>query len=320
MKKKVLAMALTGGMILSGLGMMQASAADTLYLATGGDTGTYFAVGSVLATVLNPVLEESSLTVTSSGASKANIQMIDDEDADLATVQNDVMYYAYNGIDLFEEEGAYTSFAAVAGLYDETVQIVTCDSSIKTVADLAGKTVSVGDAGSGVEFNAKQILAAYDLTFDDIKVVNASFGDSADSLKDGKIDAAFVVAGAPTTAVVDLATVKDIVLVQLDEEHIENLQSQYDFYTKTVIPAGTYNGFDEDATTVSVRATLIASNDVSEDAIYALLSAMFENKDALVEGHAKFEFLNLEDAVKGMIVPFHPGAVKYYAEQGITVE
>ena len=320
MKKKVMAMALTGAMLLSGLGMMQASAADTLYLATGGDTGTYFAVGSVLATVLNPLLEQSSLTVTSSGASKANIQMIDDEDADLATVQNDVMYYAYNGIDLFEEEGEYTSFAAVAGLYDETVQIVTCDSSIKTVADLAGKTVSVGDAGSGVEFNAKQILAAYDLTFDDIKVVNASFGDSAESLKDAKIDAAFVVAGAPTTAVVDLSTVKDISLVQLDEEHIAKLQDEYDFYTETVIPAGTYTGYDEDATTVSVRATLIASTEVSEDAVYELLKAMFDNQDALIEGHAKFELLNLEDAVKGISVPFHPGAVKYYAEQGIEVE
>ncbi len=319
MRKQILAVALTCA-VVAGCFSSSAFAAEKLELATGGTTGTYYAVGGVLATVLNPLLEDINITVTSTGASKANIQIIDDGDAQLATVQNDVMYYAYNGTSLFEDEGAYDSFSTVAGLYDETVQIITCDASIKTVADLAGKTVSVGDAGSGVEFNAKQILEAYGLSFDDIKVVNASFGDSADSLKDGKIDAAFVVAGAPTTAVVDLATVKDIVLVQLDEEHIENLQSEYDFYTKTVIPAGTYNGFDEDATTVSVRATLIASNDVSEDAIYALLSAMFENKDALVEGHAKFEFLNLEDAVKGMSVPFHPGAVKYYAEQGITVE
>ena len=313
-------MVLTGGMVLAGLSAVSAAAADNLTLATGGTTGTYYAVGGVMATVLNPLLENSSLTVTSTGASKANIQLIDDEDADLALVQNDVMYYAYNGIDLFEEEGAYDTFAAVAGLYDETVQIVTCDSSIQTVADLAGKTVSVGDAGSGVEFNAKQILAAYDMSFDDIKIVNASFGDSAESLKDGKIDAAFVVAGAPTTAVVDLATVKDINLVQLDAEHIEKLQGEYDFYTETVIPAGTYTGLDEDATTVSVRATLIASTEVSEDAVYELLKGMFDNKDDLVAGHAKFEFLNLEDAVKGISVPFHAGALKYYEEQGITVE
>ena len=320
MTKKALACVLAGGMILAGMSAMEAAAAENLTLATGGTTGTYYAVGGVRATVLNPVLEHSSITVTSTGASKANIQLIDDEDANLGIVQNDVMYYAYSGTDLFADEGAYDTFAAVAGLYDETVQIVTTDSSIQTVTDLACKTVSVGDAGSGVELTAKQILAAYDLSFDDIKVVNAGFGDSADSLKDGKIDAAFVVAGAPTTAVVDLATTKDVHLVQLDDEHIEKLQADYDFYTKTTIPAGTYTGVDEDATTVSVRATLIASTEIDEEEVYELLKAMFDNKDDLVAGHAKFEFLNLEDAVAGISVPFHPGAVKYYAEQGIEVE
>ena len=318
MKKRIVATALVCSMALAGLSSVYA--AESLTLGTGGTTGTYYAVGGVMATVLNPLMENADLTVTSTGASKANIQLIDVEEADLAIVQNDVMYYAYTGTDLFEEEGAYETFSSVAGLYDETIQIVTCSDSIASVADLKGKTVSVGDAGSGVEFNAKQILEAYDMTFDDINVVNASFGDSTDSLKDGKIDAAFIVAGAPTTAVVDLATTKAIHLVQLDEEHIKTLQDKYDFYTATTIPAGTYDGVEEDATTVSVRATLIASNNVSEDAIYELLKAMFDNQEALIAGHAKFEFLNLEDAVKGISVPFHAGAKKYYEEQGITVE
>ena len=318
MKKRIVATALVCSMALAGLSSVYA--AESLTLGTGGTTGTYYAVGGVMATVLNPLMENADLTVTSTGASKANIQLIDVEEADLAIVQNDVMYYAYTGTDLFEEEGAYETFSSVAGLYDETIQIVTCSDSIASVADLKGKTVSVGDAGSGVEFNAKQILEAYDMTFDDINVVNASFGDSADSLKDGKIDAAFIVAGAPTTAVVDLATTKAIHLVQLDEEHIKTLQDKYDFYTATTIPAGTYDGVEEDATTVSVRATLIASNNVSEDAIYELLKSMFDNQEALIAGHAKFEFLNLEDAVKGISVPFHAGAKKYYEEQGITVE
>ena len=318
MKKRIVATALVCSMALAGLSSVYA--AESLTLGTGGTTGTYYAVGGVMATVLNPLMENADLTVTSTGASKANIQLIDVEEADLAIVQNDVMYYAYTGTDLFEEEGAYETFSSVAGLYDETIQIVTCSDSIASVADLKGKTVSVGDAGSGVEFNAKQILEAYDMTFDDINALNAYFGDSADSLKDGKIDAAFIVAGAPTTAVVDLATTKAIHLVQLDEEHIKTLQDKYDFYTATTIPAGTYDGVEEDATTVSVRATLIASNNVSEDAIYELLKAMFDNQEALIAGHAKFEFLNLEDAVKGISVPFHAGAKKYYEEQGITVE
>ena len=321
MKKltSMIASAAIAGTLIASMAF-SASAAENLTLGTGGTTGTYYAVGGVMATVLNPVLQESQLTVTSTGASKANIQEIEDGGADLALVQNDVMYYAYTGTDLFEQEGAYDSFRTIAGLYDETVQIITCDSSIETVADLKGKSVSVGNAGSGTEFNAKQILGAYGLSFDDITVVNASFQDSADSLKDGKIDAAFVVAGAPTTAVVDLATMKDVKLVQLDAEHIASLQEDYDFYTETVIPAGTYKGVDEDATTVSVRATLVCYTGLSDETVYELTKALFENKDALVEGHAKFEFLNLEDAVKGISVPFHPGAAKYYEEQAIAVE
>ena len=152
---------------------------EQLVLGTGGTTGTYYAVGGVMSTVLNDKLEKSNLTVTSTGASKANILDVDDGVSQLATVQNDVMYYAYTGTDLFEDVGKIESFSVIAGLYDETVQIITCDPSIKTVADLKGKTVSVGDAGSGVEFNAKQVLEAYDLSFSDIKVVNAGFGDSA---------------------------------------------------------------------------------------------------------------------------------------------
>ena len=316
--KKLAAGILTGALVASMA--FTASAAENLTIGTGGPSGTYYAVGGVMATVLNPILQESQLTVTSTGGSRANIQEIEDGGCDLATVQNDVMYYAYTGTDLFSEEGAYDSFRAVAGLYDETVQIVTCNPEIKTVADLKGKTVSVGDSGSGTEFNAKQILAAYDLTFDDVTVVNADFQNSADSLKDGKIDAAFIVAGAPTTAVVDLASMKEINLVQLDEEHIAALQEDYNFYTETVIPAGTYQGLDEDATVVSVRATLVAYTGLSDEVVYELTKALFENQEALAQGHAKFELLNLEDAVKGIDVPFHPGAAKYYEEQGITVE
>ena len=179
------------------------ASAENLVLGTGGTTGTYYAVGGVMQSVLNPKLTLSQLNVTSTGASKANILDVDDGVSQLATVQNDVMYYAANGTDLFESDGKFDTFSTVACLYAETCQIIaSADSGIQTVADLKGKTVSVGDAGSGVEFNATQILAAYGIDINsDIKKVNASFGDSADSIKDGKIDAAFVTAGAPTTAV-----------------------------------------------------------------------------------------------------------------------
>ena len=319
MNKKIAATLIAGIMALSSFGAMNAMA-DDLFLVTGGPMGTYYAIGGAMKGVLNPLLAESKLNLQASGASRANLEMIEEGDAQLATVQNDVMFYAYTGTNLFEGEEPYQNFSAVAGLYDETIQIITCDENIKSVSDLAGKTVSVGDEGSGVEFNVRQILEAYGLSFDDITIVNGSFSEAAYGMKGGTIDAAFIVAGTPTLAIEELAETDQMSLIPIDEEHVAALQSDYDFYTETVIPAGTYAGVDEDVTTVSVRAALVASNEVSESIIYELVKAMFDNKDALVGMNAKFESLNVEDAVKGMDVPFHAGAKKYYEEQGITVE
>lgn len=313
MKKRI---CFAAALCLAGSLAMTAGAADELTMATGGETGTYYAVGNVMATTLNPILENSQLKVVVSGGSQDDILRIEDGEAQLGTVQNDVMSYAMNGTDTFEELGACTNFRAIAGIYAETCQIITTNPEIKTVADLAGKTVSVGDAGSGVEFNARQILEAYDLSFDDIKVVNASFGDSADSLKDGKIDAAFITAGAPTVAVTDLSTTNDISIVSIDEEHAQKLIEEHPFYTAMTIPAGTYNGVDEDAATVSVRATLIASADLSDEVVYELTKALFENQEAMATAHAKFEELSLETALDGIDVEFHPGAQQYYEEVG----
>ncbi|MDD3394143.1 MAG: TAXI family TRAP transporter solute-binding subunit [Anaerotignum sp.] len=288
-----------------------------LTLGTGGTTGTYYAVGGTMSTVLNNVMENVSLKVVSTGASKANILDIDDKVSDIAIVQNDVMYYAYNGTDLFAEDGKIDTFAAVAGVYNETCQIIAAPG-ISSIADLKGKTVNVGDAGSGVEFNATQILAAYGIDINkDITKVNGSFGDAADSIKDGKIDAAFITAGAPTTAVVDLAISKDINLLAIDDEHADALIADYPFYTKTVIPGATYACVPDDVQTLSVRATLIVDNELSDDTVYELTKALFENKDALASSNAKFAELDPNAAVQGISVPFHPGAEKYFKEIGV---
>ena len=150
--------------------------AQKLTMGTGGTTGTYYAFGGVIANVLNSKDIGVNINVQSTGASKANICLVNDGEADLAIVQNDVMDYAYNGTDLFAEEGAAKDFTTVAALYAEVCQIVS-SGDIKSVADLKGKRVSVGDAGSGVEFNARQILEAYDISFDDIQVNNLGFGE-----------------------------------------------------------------------------------------------------------------------------------------------
>ncbi len=285
-----------------------------IQVGTGGSTGTYYGFCNVISTILKEKTG-ANLVINSSGASKANILNIADGIVDMAIVQNDVMDYAYNGTSLFEKDGAIKSFSTLGAAYAEVCQIVAkADSGIKTVADLKGKKVSVGDSGSGVEFNAQQILGAYGITFEDIDKQNLSFQASADALKDGKIDAFFCTAGAPTVAITDLATTTGIVLVEIDDAHLQALQKDYGFYAAYNVPAGTYNGVDADVTTVAVKATFIVSNELDEETVYQLTKAIYENKDAYT--HDKAKELSLEYAVSSISVPFHPGAEKYYKEVG----
>ncbi len=312
MKKAVSLILLTAmlAVVLSGCG------GKALKVATGSNTGTYYSYGTALTQVIGEKTGHK-FTVQSTGASKANIQLIDSGDVDIALVQNDVMDYAYNGTDLFAGE-KITSFMSMAALYAEVVQIVANpNSGIESIADLKGKNVSVGDAGSGVEFNAKQILEAYGITFDDINKQNLSFGASADAFKDNKIDAFFCTAGAPTTAIMDLATSNAIIILDIDDEHAQQLMEDYPFYTKYPIPAGTYTGVNTDAQTLAVKATLIVSANLAEDTVYDITKALFENRADITTAHAKGAELDMAYAVEGVSVPFHPGAEKYFKEIGV---
>ena len=295
------------------------SALAELTFTTGGAAGTYYAFGNVLAQYIT---NNSDLTVTAivGNGSAANIDLLDIGDAQLGLVQNDVAGYAYNGIRFEQYEGKpITSFKALCALYTETVQLVTCNPEIKSVADLKGKNVSIGSQGSGVYFNAMDFFAAYDMTEADINPQYLSFGDSAEALKDGKIDAAFVVAGAPTPAVTDLCTTKGAYLVSLDDEHVARLQEISSAYAVSVIPAGTYEGIDEDITTVGIMATIIANEDVTEDEAYTIVSTIFAGKDAITEAHAKGAELDLEYA-STCGLPYHAGAARIFEEMGYEVE
>ncbi len=309
---KLMGLLLSSTMILAACG----DKGSTVKLATGGNTGTYYSFGTAIGQIIGEKAD-IAFNIPSTGASKANIQLIDAGEVDMAIVQNDVMDYAYNGTDLFQNDGAVTSFSAMAAVYAEVVQIVANPSSgITSIADLKGKNVSVGDAGSGVEFNAKQILEAYGITFDDINKQNLSFAASADAYKDGKIDAAFATAGAPTTAIMDLVTSQDILILGIEDDKAEELMSSYPFYTVYDIPGGTYTGVDEDIRTLAVKATFIVSNDLDEDTVYNMTKALFDNKDAIESAHAKGKELDLAYAVEGISIPFHSGAEKYFREVG----
>ncbi len=313
--KKFLALALALTMSVSLVACSGAESVE-ITLATGGTSGTYYPMGGAMATVLNDKTELSDITVASTGASKTNVFEITDGNADMAILQSDVLSYAHSGTDLFADDGAETTSLWVTGLYNETIQIV-ADSSITSIEDLAGQPVIVGDVGSGTEFNAKQVLEAYGMTFDDIEKINGSFSDVSDGIKDGKIAAGFTTAGAPTTSIVDLAASNTFNMLSLSAEAVDYLTSTYSFYVQEDLPVGTYNGIDEVVTCVAVKAALVASEDLDEDVVYELTKAMFENLGDLTTGHAKFGQVTLETAVAGAAAPIHPGAQKYYEEMGV---
>ena len=238
-----------------------------IVIATGGTTGTYYAVGNALVTTIGDKLSLSKLTAVDSGASKANVQLV-------------------------------------------------TAPSITSIEDLKDKTVCVGDVGSGTALNAAQVLEAYGMTFDDIKVMYDSFSGGAEALKNGQCDAAFTVSGAPTPALTDLATAYNFNMPSLSDEAVSYLTTNYPFLVQDNLPANTYTCVADETVCVAVKAVFTASKDLSEDVVYEITKAMFDSQSELAGAQAKFGFLSPEGAVAGSF-DLHPGAEKYYKEIGV---
>lgn len=318
MKKKLLAVITTAlAAALCCFGLAGCDTSNQARFVTGGESGTYYAYGTVLAQYATNNTDVTINALASEG-SKTNVDSLASADAELAFCQLDVANYSYTGANLFQGM-SYDGFSIVAALYPEQVQIVTCNPDIKSVADLKGKTISVGAANSGVYFNAVDILAAYDLTMDDVNPVYQNFADSTDSLKNNKIDAAFVTAGAPTTSITDLSTTNPAYLVSLDDEHIAKLQESCPYYEEAIIEGGTYSTMTEDTTTVSVLSIILADDSLDDEIVYQFTKSIFEGAEAQPDAHAKYSELNLETATSVTSIPYAKGAAKYYAEVGIEV-
>lgn len=291
-----------------------------LTLATGSKEGTYYGFGTVLASEVSGKTK-TRVEVVSSNGSKQNIESLLAGSAQLGFAQSDVAAYAYEGTRLYETTGKIDMFSAVAALYLEQVQIVTLDPGIKSVYDLKGKNVSIGAAGSGVYFNAVDVLGTYGIDAEDgseINVTYLSFADSAKALRNHMIDAAFIVAGTPAQAITDLAGTETVYLVGMDDVHVDLLIDKSPYYSKTVIPKEVY-GTAEDVETVAVTALVIARNDTPDKDVYNFISGIFDNLDDLKAAHAKGSELDLEFAASYGAVPYHSGAVKYFNEKKIEV-
>ncbi len=290
-----------------------------MMMGTGGTSGTYYAFGGVLAQYMKNYTDYS-VTAVSTAASKANIQSIGDGDYQMGFTQSDVMSYAWEGSRSFETDGPCRDFRVMGALYAETVQLITMKEDIKTVSDLRGRSVSIGAPGSGVYFNAMDVLEGAGLSVDDIKPQYQSFDDSKEALKDGQIDAAFIVAGAPTSAITELATTNGVFLIPIEGELRDKIMSLCPFYAPMEIPAQTYPGQNEPVNTITIKATMVVDADLDEETVYQLTKAVFDHAEDIAKENAKGEELSIENATSGMTVPFHAGAARYFEENGVKVE
>lgn len=294
-----------------------AGAVERLSLATGGTAGTYYPVGSGVASIVSNHAEGIEITAESTGASVANLKMLRAGRIDLMFGASNTSWGGYEGHPPFEGDPV-KNIRGITCLYPECFQFVVLDNSgIENIYDLKGKKVAVGAPGSGTERTSKMVLEAHGMTYDDIDVQFLKFGEAVTALKDRIIDCAIVGSGYPTSAVVDASTTLDVRLLELDDEVMGAYTADRPYLTMTTIPGGTYNGIDEDVKVVASPAIFSAREDLSEDVVYAITKALFENLDELAAVHAQGSNVKLETALAAMSVPLHPGAEKYYKEVGL---
>jgi TRAP transporter TAXI family solute receptor len=294
-----------------------------LVVGTGGTGGVFFPYGGGLARVFTEKLENAEATAEVTGGSVDNMKLIQVGDADLGLSTVDSAYDALIGAGAYADTGAVEA-CALAVLYTSFVHVVALEESgINTVADMAGKRISVGSAGSSTEGAADRILVAAGLDPQaDITRDNLSVAESVAAMKDRKIDAFFWIGGLPTAAVTDLVSTPNLPVKFLDtSEFVEGLRAEFGpVYTAFNIPAGTYAGFDSDIPGIGIGNILFVNASMPVELAHDLVETIFTNLDEVRKSHPEAEKLSLEAAVQGSSIPFHPGAIQYYAEQGAWTE
>ena len=316
--KKFLALLLATMMVLSLTAIASAEGFSGSYLmGTGSATGNYYNFGNAMCTVINQVTG-ANLTVNATGGSTENARLLGSGENEFALIQSDVFSYAHQGIELFEGNPE-TNFQAITSCYPEMVQIIVRkDSGIESVADMAGKRIAVGAVGSGYEVAARQILAVYDMSYDDI---NETFCDQAtakNGVQDGTFDAMFMCSGYPNGNVTELSLTGKIEVLTIDQEHLDMLIEKYPFYSVFTTETDEYN-LGHEITSVAVMSMMVCLDTFSEDEIYDLTKTIYENLSEIQEINAKGKYMSIEGALSGIPSDLHPGAARYYIEQGIEI-
>lgn len=281
-------------------------------LGSGNEGGIYYKFADTLSDI------DENITNIRTAGSQANMRLLKDGFINMGIVQSDVLSEAVNGTGDFNGN-KINNACAVAALYMESFQIIVpADSDIQTPADLKGKKVSVGEEDSGVAKNAEYILNSVSLDYNMIDVRNMNYQKSAEALKNGSIDAFFVVLGAPCDIITQLSEEMDIRILPLDDRTISYMTNLYDGYYETVIKAGTYKGIDEDVKTVGVKAVLVASQKMDSDTVADITKMLFEENDQ-IKKRISFANNDTKFATDNIPCAFHKGAVEYYNSIGTAI-
>ena len=313
---------LTASLLAMGLlgGAAQAQQ-QFISIGTGGVTGVYYPTGGAICRLVNKGRKEHGLrcSAESTGGSIYNINTVRAGELEFGVAQSDWQYHAYHGTSQFADQGPFEKERAVFSVHPEPVSVLARGGSgIKSFEDLKGKRVNVGNPGSGLRATAEVVMAAYGMTMDDFSVAAELKGsEMAQALCDDKIDVMIYTVGHPAAAITEVTNTCDVEFVDVTGPVIDKLIDENPFYRTASIPAGMYKGQDVDNLTFGVGATFITSSDVSDDVVYVVVKAVFDNFEDFKKLHPAFANLKEEEMIKdGLSAPLHDGAVKYYKERG----
>lgn len=285
--------------------------------ATGGAGGPMHTIGSAICTVWNDNLDNVNATNSSTASSVVNCNMVNEGKAEIAFTMSDVAYLGSKGDEMFKK--SLDNMMGLTSLHTNYVQLITKkNSGIKSVAELKGKRVGVGAPGSGTEFNARCILEAAGMSYDDLEKADyLSYAETCEQLGNDNIDAGFLTGGLPIAAISEVATTHDIDIIPIDSEIIKKLNEKYPIYFEDEIPGDLYKGVSEPVKTAALKNYIIINKDVDEELAYDLIKTMHENWDQIQQCHSGMKNVTPEMAVDRMEIPLHPGVEKYLKEKGI---
>ncbi|TWA56609.1 hypothetical protein FB008_101136 [Sinorhizobium medicae] len=298
------------------LSAASAGAAEFINVLTGGTSGVYYPLGVALSKLYGDKIEGVRTQVQATKASVENLNLLQQGRGEIAFSLGDSVKLAWEGNTDAGFKAPLDKLRGIAAIYPNYIQIMASkESGIKTVADLKGKSLSVGAPKSGTELNARAILNAAGMSYDDLgKTEYLPFAESVELMKNRQLDATLQSAGLGVSSFKDLATSLEVQMVAVPEEIATKLGAPY---IAATIPAGTYQGQDKDVQTVAVINFLVTHSEVSDETAYQMTKQLFENIPALTAAHKAAESIRLEDAMKGMPIPLHPGAERYYKEKGL---